>query len=333
MTLRTDETTRTPWVPPMEFDPARAMPAPLDQRDAPTPLAGELLPPPTPNPRRFAARALVFSLAGLVVAAIGIDTADLVIRAFAVSPWMGGVLCGLVAVAAGALGMMAGREWRAFSRLAKVDGLRQRAAALRAKAGHGKAQPVARQVLALYVGRPELERAREAYRTSVTDAHDDREVLDLAERTLLTPIDQTAYRLVVRASRDVALGTALSPAALLDAALVIWRNARLVREVASLYGARPGLFGSARLLRRMAENIAIAGVAESGDSIAVDALGGTVAAALSARIGQGVINGLLTARIGLTAMHLCRPLPFAPERRPRLAEIRKELLRLPKEVL
>lgn len=321
------------WIPPMEFDPARAVPAPVELDDA-GPLQGEVLPPPKRRKGRLrAAKVFAGSVALLVATAIGFDTVDMVSRAFAFSPILGGALSGLAGIAVASLGVLAGREWRTFARLRKVDALRLDAAMLRSKGGHGGAEPLLRRVQGLYSGRPELAKADAELRASLNDAHDDREVLDLAERTLLSPLDRAAYRLVMNASRDVGIATALSPAALLDAAIVLWRNMRLVREIATLYAARPGLIGSARLVRRMAENIGVAGVADASDTLVADALGGTLAASISARLGQGVINGLLTARIGLTAMHLCRPLPFSEQRRPRLAEIRKELLRLPKDVL
>ena len=40
-------------------------------------------------------------------------------------------------------------------------------------------------------------------------------------------------------------------------------------------------------------------------------VGHGIAARLSARLGEGVLNGLLTARVGLSAMAVCRPMPFA----------------------
>ncbi|WP_240002530.1 TIGR01620 family protein [Oleisolibacter albus] len=316
----------------MEFDPARAVPAPAEEAAAlDAALDGEGLPPPSPRRRLRAARVLAGSLAALVLVAVGFDTADLIGRAFALSPWLGGVLSGLGALAVGSLGLLAGREARAYFRLQQVDALRTRALSLRAAGGHGGAAPLMRRVAGLYAGRGDMAAAGRALTASVTDAHDDRELLDLTEATLLAPLDRAAYRLVLKASRDVALGTTLSPSALLDTALVLWRTMRLLREVAGLYAARPGLLGSARLLRRMVTNMGIAGLAESGDSLVAEALGAGVVGAVSSRLAQGLVNGLLVARIGLTAMHLCRPLPFAEDRRPRLTDIRKALLALPKE--
>lgn len=332
MSDRTRDTDRA-WTPPMEFDPAAAVPVPEGDAATAPGLDGEVLPPQALRRGMTAAKVLVGSLAALFLVAVGFDTADLLHRAFALSPWLGGALSGLGVLAVGSFGMLAGREWRAYRRLATVDALRTRSAMVQAKGGHGAAAPTLEALGALYDGRPDMATPRERLRLALTDAHDDREALELAERTLLEPLDRAAYRLVLKASRDVAVGTALSPAALLDAALVLWRNARLVREIAGLYAARPGLFGSARLLRRMAENIGIAGMAESADGLVVDALGAGAVGAVSARLGQGMVNGLLTARIGLTAMHLCRPLAFSPDRKPRLAEIRKQLAQLPKDVL
>ncbi|MFM2044577.1 MAG: hypothetical protein RLY86_3153, partial [Pseudomonadota bacterium] len=305
------EPDRPAFVPPMEFDPAAAMPAAIQEGEGRhSPADGGVLDPgavsSAAKPRRGrmrAAKILAGSLAALVAVAIGVDTADLLVRAFDLSPILGGALSGLAALAVGSLAVITGREWRAYARLKRVDHLRLQGALVRAKGGHGGqggAGPLLARVTALYRGRAEMAAPIARLSTHLPDAVDDRDRLDLAERTLMAPLDQAAYRLVLAASRDVALATALSPAALLDAALVLWRTMKLVREIATLYAARPGLVGSARLVRRMAENIGAAGLADASDTLVTDALGGTLAAALSARLGQGVINGLLTARIGLT---------------------------------
>ena len=42
-------------------------------------------------------------------------------------------------------------------------------------------------------------------------------------------------------------------------------------------------------------------------------VGQGLAAKLSSRLGEGVINGMLTARIGLACIELCRPLPFSQQ--------------------
>ena len=45
------------------------------------------------------------------------------------------------------------------------------------------------------------------------------------------------------------------------------------------------------------------------------------------RLGEGVLNGLLTARLGLAAISVTRPLPFAALPAPTLADVAGNLLR------
>ena len=56
-------------------------------------------------------------------------------------------------------------------------------------------------------------------------------------------------------------------------------------------------------------------------------LGHGMAAKLSQRLGEGVLNGLLTARRGLAAIDGTRPLPFTTLSRPALGDPAKDLLR------
>jgi putative membrane protein len=53
----------------------------------------------------------------------------------------------------------------------------------------------------------------------------------------------------------------------------------------------------------------------AGDSIVQQILGHGVAARLSARLGEGVVNGMLTARVGIAAIEVCRPCRSSTARR------------------
>lgn len=314
------DTRERTWTPPMEFAPTEARPLSPAEEQALTATG----PQPVPAPRRGRGlvKVLFLSLAALVAAAVGFDTADLIARAFALSPVLGWSLSGLAGIALGSLGLMTGREIRAYRRLAKVDGLRRRA--LTATTGE-EMRKVMEEIRSLYAGRDSLSAATNRLAASVTDAHDGREVLALTDRILLAPLDKAANRLVMQAARDTMVATTLSPSALLDTALVLWRTMKLVREIAGLYAARPGLFGSARLVRQMVTHVGTAGLAEASDGLLVEALGGGLAGILSAKLGQGVLNGVLTARIGLAAMELCRPLPWQTGDKPTLAALVREL--------
>ncbi|CAK0762561.1 putative membrane protein [uncultured Gammaproteobacteria bacterium] len=275
----------------------------------------------------------ISAIAALVVMALALDAVDLMGRAFAAGTLPGLVVAALLAMTVGSTLKLALDEMTSLRRMRRVESLRAEAERLETGGGYGHGAAFAERLSEFYRDRTDLDAAFVILRRSLTDAHDDAEVVKLIDRQILVGIDQRAYRSVVKAARDSAIATALSPSAALDVVIVLWRNLKLVRDLAALYGARPGPVGSARLLRRMFASVAVAGVAESASHVAVDALGGTLAAAVSARLGQGMINGLLTARVGLATMHLCRPTPFGTDNQPSLKRIRSELMTVHRQVL
>ena len=58
-----------------------------------------------------------------------------------------------------------------------------------------------------------------------------------------------------------------------------------------------------------------------GDSLLQQVVGHGIAAKLSRRLGEGVLNGLLPTRVGLSAMAVCRPMPFAAIRAPGVKDV------------
>ena len=147
------------------------------------------------------------------------------------------------------------------------------------------------------------------------------EKLALIDTQLLRKLDSSANERIIQATRDSAVFTTISPFALLDVLISLWRNLKMIREIAEVYGMAPGWFQTAKLLRRAIAQVVVAGGMEAGDGLLQSLFGSSVAGKLSAKMGEGLINGLMTARLGVATAELCRPLPFALDRKPKLREI------------
>jgi putative membrane protein len=144
----------------------------------------------------------------------------------------------------------------------------------------------------------------------------------------VAPLDQRAKAVISASARRVSVVTAVSPHALFDMAYVLWEATRLIRRLAALYGGRPGALGLFRLTKAVLSHLAVTGSIAVGDTILQQLVGRGVAGRISTKLGEGVINGLMTARIGLSAMDICRPLPFLAKERPRLKDLTGNLVSL-----
>ena len=147
----------------------------------------------------------------------------------------------------------------------------------------------------------------------------------------MTPIDARARALTAASARRVALVTAVSPRALVDVAFVIYESVRLAGAIAALYGARPGLFGFFRLTGAVLSHLAVTGGLVLTDGIVEQLVGQGLAAKLSARLGEGVVNGLMTVRVGIAAMRVVRPLSFAVLSQPTVRDFIPDLVKVTRD--
>jgi putative membrane protein len=269
---------------------------------------------------------LLSALSGLITLAIGLGVERLVADLFAVAPWLGWVALGLTVVALIAFLAIVGREAAGLFRERHIERLRAAAIDALAVRDHQAAQAVAADLARLYGERAEAGRARQTVESLAGEILDAEDRLAIAERELVAPLDAQAKRAIAAAARQVSVVTAISPRAIVDVVFVVYAAVRLLRRVARIYGGRPGAFGFLRLARAAFNHLAVTGGVAVGDSLLQQVLGLGLAARISAKLGEGVLNGLMTARFGLAALAVCRPLPFIKEEAPRIGDVAGELL-------
>jgi len=266
-------------------------------------------------------------LAGLTLLGVGLGVVHLIEDLFARSESLGFVGLAFAFATALALAVVIGREAVGLARLATIEKLHQRAAAVLVSDDRKESRVIVQDLLKIAHQNPQLARARATLEGHTGEIIDGADMIRLAERELMSPLDAEARRLVSSAAQKVSIVTAVSPRAAIDVMFVFIASLRLIRQLAFLYGGRPGVLGMIRLLRHVIAHLAITGGMAASDSLVQQMLGHGIAAKLSQRLGEGILNGLLTARLGLAAIDVTRPLPFAALPPPKLSDLATDLLR------
>ncbi len=253
---------------------------------------------------------------GVIGAVISVAAWDFATSLMARAPLLGWIVTGLVVALLAVALALALREAAAIARLGRIDGLRRRADAALSAGDVGAARDVAGRLIRFYRGRDDLGWGRDRLAGLLAEQVDADTVLVLAEEELLKALDARATKEVEAAARQVAMVTALVPLALADVVAALSVNLRMIRRVAEIYGGRSGLIGSWRLTRAVFAHLVATGAVAVGDDLLHPLLGGSVLSKLSRRFGEGLVNGALSARVGVAAIEVCRPLPFSAGRRP-----------------
>lgn len=301
-------------------DVAVVIPSEIDVFDEPD--IEQAAPPPATAPRRRSLLArLFFGAFGVLVSlAIGLWTDQLIRDLFARAEWLGWLAAGVAAIALLSLLVILIREFLAVARLAEVEKLQRRALDAVARDDPKAARALVDELSTFVAAKPETAAGRRALAELRGEIIDGGNLVRLAETEILSPLDARAKTMILEAAKRVSLVTAVSPRALVDVAYVVFEAGRLIRRLSELYGGRPGTLGFFRLARGVLAHLAVTGSIAVGDSFVQQIVGHGLAAKLSAKLGEGVVNGMMTARIGIAAMETTRPLPFIAAKRPGLGD-------------
>ncbi|RUO77407.1 TIGR01620 family protein [Idiomarina seosinensis] len=155
----------------------------------------------------------------------------------------------------------------------------------------------------------------------------DEERIERFELDIVSRVDQQAQRLISKRSAEAAALVAVSPSSVADMVLLLWRSQRMMTDIARCYGIELGYWSRVRLWRQVLTNLAYAGISELAVDFGAQWLSAELMTKLSARAGQGLGAGLLTARLGYQVMNLSRPIPFKYCKRPGYGRLQKDLLR------
>jgi len=304
------------------FVPPEPASVPAEERSLPAPQVRAL-----PDLGRGLRWGSIFlgALGGLVSLIASLWLYDWVLALIARDDWIGWAAVGLVGLVLFALLMIVIREVAGLLRLGRLGKIRHEADSAARQNDKALAIDVTHRLKRFYAGREDLAWGLERLAEHEHDILNAEELLRLDERTLIAPLDPVARSIVAAAAKRVSVVTAVSPNAIIDMMFVAAQNLRMLRKLATLYGARPGTLSLLKLARMVVTHIVLTGGIALGDDMIHQVIGHGLTAKLSARLGEGVFNGALTTRIGIATIDVCRPLPYVEQQRPRFREMVAEV--------
>ncbi|MFO1158790.1 MAG: DUF697 domain-containing protein [Reyranellaceae bacterium] len=246
------------------------------------------------QPLAIATGALVALIGGVAL----LELANFASAQFDKSPVLGWLTIALLGPPAGVLGWSIVREWRGYASLRKVSRIRD---GLRSDDIH-VARRHARAWLQAIGASDDLIRG-------VETASDPATLRALLRSGPLAQIDQEATKASRTAALQILATTAVSPWPGMDGVLVIWRGLRLIRQIAELYGMRPGTLGTLRLWRRVALDAGSVAAADVVVATMTDALfSSPLGGALAGQASGSAIAAQRMLRLSVAVARSCRPI-------------------------
>jgi putative membrane protein len=269
----------------------------------------------------------ISAVTALVGLALSVSFAQFVATALARNDWVGWTATSLALIAALAALIIMGREIAGLLKLGHLARIRRDVAVSLRTKDRTLERKTVRALRTVLRRRPDLAWALARVRDHERDVHDPGELLKLADRELMAPLDAEARRAIIKSAKRVSVVTAMSPMVWVAMLYVMVENLRMLRTLSTLYGARPGGLGALRLARMVVTHIVATGGLAMTDDLLGQFLGQDLLRRLSRRLGEGAFNGALTARIGTAAIDVVRPLPFLETRPVRARDLLPDLFR------
>jgi putative membrane protein len=266
------------------------------------------------------------SLLALVTVILGIESVDFFTQMWLESPFSAGLYSVAFALAVGLGAKAIFAEYRHLKRLKRLNQWHNASHRMDQAEQIGEAVVLCQQINRELPKTDEMNQAVTQWQSSLKDNFTDKEVMTLYSETVLNRVDDKALAVISKYATETSLMVAISPLAVMDMALVMWRSIRMIDEICQLYGVTLGYWSRIKLIKTVLKNVIYAGVTELIADVGAAALSLELAGKLSARAAQGLGAGLLTGRLGFKVMQLCRPVPALPNKQKRLGDLSKHLL-------
>lgn len=261
------------------------------------------------------------SLTGLIFLWLSSIVIDNVTKLLSQNNILGWAALALAAIALTTLIILIIREISSLFRLKKLGKLQSLGRQIHIDNQLRPARKYLSQIKALYQDTPDKSWYLSRIKENENEIMDGREIIEMIDNELGQKLDTEARQIISATARKVSLITAIAPGPLLDMAAVTMLNISMIRKIAAIYGVRPGFWGILRLGRNIIAHLALTGGISITSDLLHPLIGTSIAAKLSKRLGEGLFNGAITIRIGLSALEVTRPIPYVSAKKLSFAKL------------
>ncbi|MGH8430577.1 MAG: DUF697 domain-containing protein, partial [Solimonas sp.] len=161
----------------------------------------------------------------------------------------------------------------------------------------------------VYAGNPVVLGKLGAVSVALQPHHSDRDVIDLLNREVFSPMDREADQRIQKAAICASLGVSACPHPALDAVVVLVMAFILIRDLMSIYGLRHSLRSLFRVLTHALFTASTTAVMSNVVEFAMKAAHDRLAAAVVGTAGEALVVARRMFALGALAKAEIRPLP------------------------
>ncbi len=199
------------------------------------------------------------------------------------------------------------RFYKGQRQLAKAEKLREQAALFVRERSHGKSDSFITELKSLYGKTPQGELLIKCLNNQ-PDYLNDAEVIEYLSEHFVDQLDKQAYRLIQHESVNLGVLIAVSPLAVLDALVALWRSFKLVNQINKIYGLSLTRVGQWQVFFKIIKMTLLAAGTEAAISTMIEKTSTGMSGLVAGSVGQGIGVGIYVSRLGQEAIKQSRPI-------------------------
>ena len=260
---------------------------------------------------------LFISIAGLIGSVVIWEVYTTLIELFAFNVIFY-MLFLVLLLAVSALGTIeAYRFYKGKQQLKRVDKMREQADSFIRKRSHGKSNLFITELKQLYSESPQGRLLQEVI-SNQPDYLNDAEIITYLSENFFSQLDKEAQQLITSESIKVGTLIALSPLAIVDTLVVLWRTIKMVNQISGIYGLRLTRIGQWQVFLKIVKATLLAAGTEIAISSIVDKTATGLTGVVTGSVAQGLGVAIYAAKVGLEGMKQSRPVIFHENEQPNM---------------